>query len=157
MKTFMNLFTVTNEESEESSTEDMQNWSTTTRRPWTEKPTMGVTSTTLEESESWEETTTHSPPPDSDYKIVCYFTNWAWYRPGIGKYTPENIDYELCTHIAYGFAVLDSNTFTIKPHDSWADLDNEFYMKVTNLKKKGIKVLIAIGGWNDSLGSKYSR
>ncbi len=24
-------------------------------------------------------------------------------------------------------------------------------------KKKGIKVLIAIGGWNDSEGSKYSR
>lgn len=25
------------------------------------------------------------------------------------------------------------------------------------LKKKGIKVLIALGGWNDSLGDKYSR
>lgn len=103
------------------------------------------------------ETTSFQPPVDSEYKVVCYFTNWAWYRPGIGKYTPENIDYELCTHIAYGFAVLDSNSLTIKPHDSWADLDNEFYVKVTNMKKKGLKVLIAIGGWNDSLGDKYSR
>jgi chitinase len=25
------------------------------------------------------------------------------------------------------------------------------------LKKNGIKVLIALGGWNDSLGNKYSR
>lgn len=33
----------------------------------------------------------------------------------------------------------------------------EFYEKVTAFKKKGIKVLIAIGGWNDSAGDKYSR
>ena len=26
----------------------------------------------------------------SDYKVVCYFTNWAWFRPGQGKYNPEN-------------------------------------------------------------------
>jgi chitinase len=28
---------------------------------------------------------------------------------------------------------------------------------VTDLKAKGVKVLIAIGGWNDSAGDKYSR
>jgi chitinase len=28
---------------------------------------------------------------------------------------------------------------------------------VTELKSQGIKVLIALGGWNDSLGDKYSR
>ena len=33
----------------------------------------------------------------------------------------------------------------------------EFYLKVTSLKKVGIKVTIAIGGWNDSEGDKYSR
>nr|WNT43924.1 chitinase 2 [Monochamus alternatus] len=92
-----------------------------------------------------------------DYKVVCYFTNWAWYRQGDGKYLPSDIDPELCTHINYGFAVLDSTSLTIKPHDSWADIDNEFYKKVTEYKTKGIKVLIAIGGWNDSLGNKYSR
>nr|AMT75074.1 chitinase Cht10 [Locusta migratoria] len=95
--------------------------------------------------------------PTGDYMVVCYFTNWAWYRQGIGKYLPSDIDTSLCTHIAYGFAVLDGSTLTIKPHDSWADLDNEFYTKVSGLKKKGIKVLLAIGGWNDSLGDKYSR
>ena len=30
-------------------------------------------------------------------------------------------------------------------------------MKVTSLKKYGIKVNVAIGGWNDSEGDKYSR
>jgi len=52
---------------------------------------------------------------------------------------------------------LDSNNLVIKPHDSWADLDNQFYKKVTSLKRYGIKVTIAIGGWNDSLGGKYSQ
>lgn len=62
----------------------------------------------------------------------------------------------LCTHIVYGFAVLDGATSTIKTHDSWADIDNNFYTRVTDLKKKGVKVSIAIGGWNDSLGDKYA-
>lgn len=63
-------------------------------------------------------------PSDGGYKVVCYFTNWAWYRQGMGKYLPDDIDPSLCTHIAYGFAVLDPNSLTIKPHDSWADIDN---------------------------------
>jgi chitinase len=33
----------------------------------------------------------------------------------------------------------------------------DFYHKVTELRSRGIKVLIALGGWNDSLGDKYSR
>ena len=89
--------------------------------------------------------------------ILADFTNWAWYRPGIGKYKPEDIDPTICTHVVYGFAVLDSNKLVIKPHDRWADLDNQFYQKVTFLKEHGVKVLIAIGGWNDSRGNKYSR
>merc|ERR1712117_391912 len=94
---------------------------------------------------------------NTDKKVVCYFTNWAWYRNGGGKYTPDHIDPSLCTHINYGFAVLDSSQLIMKPHDSWADLDNKFYEKVTALKQCGIKVLIALGGWNDSAGNKYSR
>lgn len=62
--------------------------------------------------------------PCGPYKVVCYFTNWAWYRQGNGKYLPSDIDASLCTHIVYGFAVLDSGTLQIKPHDTWADFDN---------------------------------
>ena len=89
--------------------------------------------------------------------IVCYFTNWAWYRPGMAKYKPEHINSDLCTHIVYGFAVLDYEQLVIKPHDSWADIDNKFYEQVTALKRAGKKVTVAIGGWNDSAGDKYSR
>jgi chitinase len=91
------------------------------------------------------------------YMVVCYFTNWAWYRPGAGKYKPEDIDPNLCTHIVYGFAVLNRETLTLRTHDSWADIDNNFYGKVADYQSKGIKVTLAIGGWNDSLGDKYSR
>merc|ERR1711936_998658 len=119
---------------------------------WEWKP---PTTTTTETS--FIETSNVAQPLSGDYKVVCYFTNWAWYRPGIGKYKPEDIDPTICTHVVYGFAVLDSNNLVIKPHDSWADLDNQFYKKVTSLKRYGIKVTVAIGGWNDSLGGKYSR
>lgn len=46
---------------------------------------------------------------------------------------------------------------TIKTHDPWADIDNKFYERVTAYRQKGIKVLIAIGGWTDSIGDKYGR
>ncbi|XP_039482039.1 probable chitinase 10 isoform X2 [Drosophila santomea] len=91
------------------------------------------------------------------YKVVCYFTNWAWYRPSHGKYVPEDIDANFCTHIIYGFAVLDSNSLTIKTDDSWTDIDNRFYERVVKYKQRGLRVMLAIGGWNDSMGSKYAR
>lgn len=66
----------------------------------------------------------------------------------------------MCTHIIYGFATLSPSELTMRVFDSWADTDEygpNLYAKVTALKKNGIKVLIALGGWNDSLGSKYSQ
>ncbi|XP_070854530.1 probable chitinase 10 [Drosophila suzukii] len=96
-------------------------------------------------------------PLDGYYKIVCYFTNWAWYRKGLGRYTPDDINTKLCTHVVYGFAVLDYSELILRTHDSWADIENNFYTRVSSLKNKGIKVSLALGGWNDSQGDKYSR
>lgn len=109
----------------------------TTPKPGTTTQWEWQPPTTSEPGESpWEwhppiPPTSEQPPlaeplkPKSDYfKIVCYFTNWAWYRQGQGKYLPEDIDPELCTHIVYGFAVLDFSNLIIKAHDSWADFDN---------------------------------
>jgi chitinase len=50
-------------------------------------------------------------------------------RQGVGKYLPSDIDADLCTHIVYGFAVLNGDQLIIKPHDSWADLDNSMYFQ----------------------------
>lgn len=89
--------------------------------------------------------------------VGCYFTNWSWYRQGIGKFLPSNINVTLCTHVYYAFAKLDQTTLTIAPADPWADIDNKFYELIAKLKNQGIKVLLSIGGWNDSWGNKYSR
>lgn len=80
-----------------------------------------------------------------------------WYRPDDKKFTPEHIDEELCTHIVYRDALLDPITLTIKVGDQLVDLENEYYRRVTDFKKRGIVVLIAMGGWLDSADDKYSR
>ena len=58
------------------------------------------------------------------YKVICYFSNWAWYRNEPAKYDPSDIDEDLCTHIAYGFVTLNPTTYKIKIHDPWADTTN---------------------------------
>lgn len=91
------------------------------------------------------------------YKVVCYFTNWSSYRTGDGKFLPENIDPTLCSHIVYAFTFLDPNSLTIKIGDPRSDIDNHFYKRVTDFRQKGVKVIASIGGWSDSLGTKYGR
>jgi chitinase len=97
--------------------------------------------------------------PDSlaDNKVVCYYTNWASYREGNSKYVPSDIDPSLCTHIIYSFAELNPSTLTIQVQDRETDINQGFYRQVTALKERGVKVSIAIGGWSDSAGDKYSR
>ncbi len=55
---------------------------------------------------------------------------------------------------------MDPSRLIMQVFDSWSDTDEygpSLYRKVTALKSNGIKVLIALGGWNDSQGDKYSR
>ena len=72
---------------------------------------------------------TDNEDEEESLKVICYFTNWAWYRSDDGKYGPEHIQPGLCTHIVYGFAVLDPATLTMRVHDEWADLDNGLFCK----------------------------
>ncbi|KRY16217.1 putative chitinase 3 [Trichinella patagoniensis] len=41
----------------------------------------------------------------------CYFTNWAQYRPGEGKYFPENFEPHLCDYINYSFKAITFRNF----------------------------------------------
>lgn len=76
---------------------------------------------------------------------------------GDGKFMPEMIDTNLCTHIIYKYAILDDDTLTMKSSDHVIDIDNKMYERVTDFKKLGKKVLIALGGWKDSIGTKYGK
>ena len=82
--------------------------------------------------------------------------------PGAGKFTVDEIDTSLCTHIIYSFVILDNENHVIKVHDSWLDMDKPVnlgnFRKFTDLKKTNpnAKYMVALGGWNDSKRSKYS-
>lgn len=92
----------------------------------------------------------------SDKKVFCYFTNWAWARSGIGKYTPEDIDNNLCTHVFYAFATLNKTSMEIQPSDVETDIEKKFYERVTAHKSDRIKVLISLGGWGANFSNLLS-
>lgn len=97
-------------------------------------------------------TTTRRPPPSGPFDpiIVCYLGSWSTYRPSLAKFTPENINPFLCTHVIYAFAGLSSK-YELKPFDSYNDITQGGYRKFTSLKEhnKQLKTLIAVGGWNE--------
>ena len=70
----------------------------------------------------------------------------------------EDIDVNICTHIIYSFVILDPNNYIIKIHDPWLDIDLKNIEKFIGLKSinPNIKLLVALGGWNDSRLGKYS-
>ena len=83
--------------------------------------------------------------------MICYYTNWAQYRPGQGKYTPDNIDPFLCTHIIYSFAKISNGQLAAYEwNDENTDWSKGMFEKATDLKKinPSLKVMIAVGGWN---------
>ncbi|XP_011427552.3 chitinase-3-like protein 1 [Magallana gigas] len=82
--------------------------------------------------------------------LVCYFTNWSQYRPGNGRFTPQNIDPHLCTHIAYAFGKLGSNNRVATVEQN----DVTLYSQVNALKSTNpnLKTLLAMGGWSATSG-----
>lgn len=91
------------------------------------------------------------------YYRVCYYTNWAQYRPSEAKFFPEDIDPFLCTHIIYSFAKIDAGNRIAM--FEWND--NDMYVRFNNLKRQNprLKTLLAVGGWNHESGavSPFSR
>lgn len=97
-----------------------------------------------------------------DKEVVCYWGTWSNYRPADGKFTPEDVDPTLCTHLIYSFAGLNSSTWDIVSLDPWMDLRDNYglggFHKTTSLKASypHLKVSLAIGGWNEG-SEKYSQ
>ena len=94
--------------------------------------------------------TTGSTPP----VIVCYYTNWAQYRVEPAKYFPEDIDANLCTHIAYSFAKIVNSQLQMY---EWNDEDMYARTMALRAQNPALKVLLAVGGWNhESTSSPFS-
>lgn len=86
---------------------------------------------------------------------VCYYTNWAQYRPNNGKYVPENLDPYLCSHLIFAFAKMNGNRLVaFEWNDESTDWMRGMYAKFNDIKLKNptVKTLLAVGGWN--MGSK---
>ncbi|KAM8917112.1 chitinase, acidic.1 isoform 2-T2 [Spinachia spinachia] len=77
-------------------------------------------------------------------KLVCHMTNWAQYRPSSAKFTPDNIDPFLCTHVIYALASI--NSFNQISAIEWND--EEQYSRLNNLKNinSALKTLLTVGG-----------
>ncbi|CAH0403338.1 unnamed protein product [Chilo suppressalis] len=88
--------------------------------------------------------------------VICYYGTWAVNRPGLGKFGVEDVNPNLCTHIIYAFAGIDSNG-TVIPLDIELDINMGNYRNFTNLKKKNTKLkpMLAVGGWGEG-SAKYS-
>lgn len=77
------------------------------------------------------------------YKLVCYVTNWAQYREGAARFTPQEIDPFLCTHLLYAFAGITNNQIVTTDRN-----DKMLYRELNALKKrnKKLRTLLCVGG-----------
>ncbi|KAG8542547.1 hypothetical protein GDO81_026518 [Engystomops pustulosus] len=85
----------------------------------------------------------------SAYELICYFTNWAQYRPGLGKFNTNNIDACLCTHLIYAYAGISNNKVTAL---EWNDVNQYNAIKSLKNRNSDLKTLVSLGGW--SFGTK---
>lgn len=70
---------------------------------------------------------------------MCYMTSWSIKRPGAGKFTPENIDPMLCTHVLYAFGSLKDFKLTFTD-----EKDTEQYKEMMALREKNANLKVSV-------------
>lgn len=107
------------------------------QRPGTKKPSDNAVSAS-----------TPGKKDKDGYKVVCYYTNWSQYRLKVGKFSPEDIIPDLCTHIIFAFGWLKKGKLSsFESNDETKDGKPGLYERMENLKKANpkLKTLLAIG------------
>lgn len=70
-------------------------------------------------------------------QVMCYMTSWSIKRPGAGKFTPDNIDPSLCTHVIYAFGTLKDFKLTFVD-----EKDTEQYKEMMALREKNANLKV---------------
>ncbi|KAF2900982.1 hypothetical protein ILUMI_05200 [Ignelater luminosus] len=90
-------------------------------------------------------------------KVVCYYDSEGNFRDGHARFENTFLVDSLshCTHLIYGYAGINSNTFKLVSLNEQFDVANNNYRQVTNLKKShpNLIVLLSVGGGRD-IGNK---
>merc|ERR1712227_754025 len=63
-----------------------------------------------------------SDPKTGQKHVGCYYGVWAYTRPGLGEFWPEDIDVSLCDVIYYGFGNVLNGTYEVCSWDPWFDM-----------------------------------
>jgi len=98
---------------------------------------------------------------DSNTRLVCYYDTRSSLKEGLARVQPADIDSALssCTHLVYGYAGINADTFKIAPLISNDELDKShgLYKQITSFKTKypSLKVLLSVGGDADGGYEKY--
>ena len=59
-------------------------------------------------------------------KLICYYSNWAIYRPGVARFTPQNINPFLCVSIIVFNFQMNTNNQSI----NWSIVSNVWITKI---------------------------
>ncbi|XP_058985778.1 imaginal disk growth factor 6-like [Musca domestica] len=101
--------------------------------------------------------------PPTEKRLVCYYDSASSVKETLAKMFIDELEpaFQFCTHIIYGFAGIERDTFKAKSLNENLDLDlgKGLYRKVNRLKRKypHVKVMLSVGGDRDvdaSIGGK---
>lgn len=78
--------------------------------------------------------------------MFCYMTSWSKKRPGAGRFTPDNIEASLCTHIIYAFASLKDHKLVEGEDKEGKDNEKEGdrYKQVVALREKNPNLKVSL-------------
>lgn len=79
--------------------------------------------------------------------VVGYYTSWASAK----GYTPLHVPAQKLTHLNYAFAGIDPAANSIALANPQRDLKNFEQLRSLKAANPGLKTLISVGGWDDSV------